>query len=150
MNNLKLPEILNVPEKLLPFILNFDKYNYHLQEGGRGGGKSHGVGRFLSYIAEQRCVRICCGRETQKSIDESVKQIIKNSLLLAITNLPTTILFAVVTAGVCFAWYYEQIITFSILIFMGFGIIALLFSFFLKRIFEKHGAVITPDEEIVG
>ena len=82
--------------------------------------------------------------------DESVKQIVKNSLLLAITNLPTTILFAVVTAGVCFAWYYEQIITFSILIFMGFGIIALLFSFFLKRIFEKHGAVITPDEEITG
>ena len=82
--------------------------------------------------------------------DESVKQIIKNSLLLAITNLPTTILFAVVTAGVCFAWYYEQIITFSILIFMGFGIIALLFSFFLKRIFEKHGAVITSDEEIAG
>lgn len=82
--------------------------------------------------------------------DETVKQTIKNSLLLALTNLPTTILFAVVTAGLCFAWYYEQVITFSILIFMGIGIIALLFSFFLKRIFEKHGAVITPDEEIVG
>ena len=75
MQTVQLPEILNIPEKLLPFILNFDKYNYHLQEGGRGGGKSHGVGRFLSYLAEQRCVRICCGRETQKSIDESVKQI---------------------------------------------------------------------------
>ena len=82
--------------------------------------------------------------------DETVKQTIKNSLLLALTNLPTTILFAVVTAGICFAWYYEQVITFSILIFMGIGIVALLFSFFLKRIFEKHGAVITPEEEIVG
>lgn len=82
--------------------------------------------------------------------DETVKQTIKNSLILAITNLPTTILFAVVTAGVCFAWHYEMIITFSILIFMGFGIIALLFSFFLKKIFEKHGAVITSDEENIG
>lgn len=75
MAQIQLPEILNLPEKLLPFILNFDKYNYHLQEGGRGGGKSHGVGRFLAYLGEQRCVRICCGRETQNSIDESVKQI---------------------------------------------------------------------------
>lgn len=85
--------------------------------------------------------------------DETVKQTIKNSLLLAITNLPTTILFAIVSAGVVFAWIVDpqiQIITFSILIFMGFGIIAILFSFFLKRIFEKHGAVITPEEEITG
>ena len=85
--------------------------------------------------------------------DETVKQTIKNSLLLAITNLPTTILFAIVSAGVAYAWIVDpqiQIITFSILIFMGFGIIAILFSFFLKRIFEKHGAVITPEEEITG
>ena len=85
--------------------------------------------------------------------DETVKQTIKNSLLLAITNLPTTILFAIVSAGVAFAWIVDpqiQIITFSILIFMGFVIIAILFSFFLKRIFEKHGAVITPEEEITG
>ncbi len=82
--------------------------------------------------------------------DETVKQTIKNSLLLALTNLPTTIFFAVIMAGLAAAWYFEMIITFSILIFMGFGIIAIIFSFFLKRIFEKHGAVITPDEESVG
>jgi uncharacterized membrane protein YesL len=82
--------------------------------------------------------------------DETIKQTIKNSLLLAITNLPTTILFAGVTAGVAAAWHFEMIITFSILIFMGFGIVALLFAFFLKRIFEKHGAVITSDEENTG
>ena len=70
-----LPTILNVPEKLLPFIFNFDKFNYHLLEGGRGGGKSHATARFLLYLAEQRHIRICCGRETQKSIDESVRQI---------------------------------------------------------------------------
>ena len=85
--------------------------------------------------------------------DETVKQVVKNSLLLAITNLPTTILFAAVSFGVGFAWFVDptvQIVTFSILIFMGIGIIALLFSIFLKKIFEKHGAVITPDEETIG
>ena len=78
MNKIQLPKILNVPEKLLPFIFNFDKFNYHLLEGGRGGGKSHGVARFLLFLAEQRHIRICCGRETQKSIDESVKTVFEN------------------------------------------------------------------------
>lgn len=78
MAHLKLPKILNVATKLYPFIFNFDKFNYHLLEGGRGGGKSHGVARFLLYLSEQRFVRICCGRETQKSIDESVKTIFED------------------------------------------------------------------------
>lgn len=85
--------------------------------------------------------------------DETVKQTVKNSLLLALTNLPTTILYAAVLFGVGYALVANPTsywIAFSILIFMGFGIIALLFSFFLKRIFEKHGAVITPEEEITG
>ena len=77
---IQLPEILNVPQKLLPFILYFDKYNYHLLEGGRGGGKSHGVARFLDYLAEQKKVRVCCGRETQNSISESVKQIFVDTI----------------------------------------------------------------------
>ena len=70
---IELPEMLNVPPKLLPILLNFDKYNYHFAEGGRAGGKSHTFARFLLFIGEKRKVRICCGRETQKSISESVK-----------------------------------------------------------------------------
>ena len=31
---IELPEMLNVPPKLLPILLNFDKYNYHFAEGG--------------------------------------------------------------------------------------------------------------------
>lgn len=73
-----LPKILDVPEKLYPFILDFDKYNYHLLEGGRGGGKSHSVARFILFLSEQRKIRVCCGRETQNSIDESVKTILEN------------------------------------------------------------------------
>jgi len=75
---IQLPKILNVPNKLFPFIFNFDKFNYHLLEGGRGGGKSHSVARFLLYLCEKRHIRICCGRETQKSIDESVKTVFEN------------------------------------------------------------------------
>jgi len=88
---IQLPKILDVPKKLLPFIFNFDKFNYHLLEGGRGGGKSHGVARFILYLCEQRKVRVCCGRETQKSIDESVKTIfevliVENDLNFEIKN----------------------------------------------------------------
>ena len=73
-----LPETLNIPKKLLPFIFNFDKFNYHLIEGGRGGGKSHSVARFLLYLCEHRKVIICCGREIQRSIDDSVKRLFEN------------------------------------------------------------------------
>ena len=78
---IQLPKILNLPDKLLPFVLNFDKFNYHLLEGGRGGGKSHSVARFILYLCEQRKIRVCCGRETQKSIDESVKAIFDNLII---------------------------------------------------------------------
>jgi len=72
---LKLPEILNIPPKLYPFICNFNKFNYFLLEGGRASGKTQSVARFLLYIMENRHVRICCGREIQNSIDESVKTV---------------------------------------------------------------------------
>ena len=69
------PEILNIPVKLYPFILGFNKYNYFLLEGGRASGKTQSVARFLLYISESRHVRICCGREIQNSINESVKTV---------------------------------------------------------------------------
>lgn len=71
----KLPDILNIPPKLYPFILKFNNYAYFLLEGGRASGKTQSTARFLLYIAEQRHVRICCGREIQNSINESVKTV---------------------------------------------------------------------------
>lgn len=68
----ELPEILNLPPKLLPFVTNLGKYRYYLAEGGRGSGKSQAFGRIILYICEKRKVRVCCGRETQNSIEESV------------------------------------------------------------------------------
>jgi len=73
--NCILPEILNIPPKLYPFVFNFNNYSYFLLEGGRASGKTQSVARFLLYMAENRHVRICCGREIQNSINESVKTV---------------------------------------------------------------------------
>ena len=45
-------------------------------KGGRGSAKSHSVARALVNIATQRQIRILCTRETQKSIEESVYQLL--------------------------------------------------------------------------
>ncbi len=71
---LTLPKILDIPEKLLPLCDPdvFNKYRYILIKGGRGGGKSQSVGRFVLYLNEKYKLRTVCGRETQNSINESV------------------------------------------------------------------------------
>ena len=73
--NYSVPEILNIPPKLYPFIFHFNNYSYFLLEGGRASGKTQSVARFLLYIAQNRLVRICCGREMQNSINESVRTV---------------------------------------------------------------------------
>lgn len=75
---MELPEILNLPPKMLPIIDGINKYKFILLEGGRGSGKSHGVARLLEAIAEKRRVRIVCGRETQNSIEDSVYTILSD------------------------------------------------------------------------
>jgi len=63
---------LDVPNKLLPLIERFNDYPYFIIKGGRGGAKSQTVGRFVLYLCERYRLRTVCGRETQKSINESV------------------------------------------------------------------------------
>lgn len=75
---IKTPKLLDVPTKLLPLITEFDNYRYFLIEGGRGSSKTNTIARLLLYIAELYSVRIVCGRETQKSIDESVYMILSD------------------------------------------------------------------------
>ena len=72
---IELPEILNIPEKLIPVITNINNYSYFLIEGGRGGGKSQSTARIILWLAEKRNIRVCCGRETQASISDSVYKI---------------------------------------------------------------------------
>ena len=72
MDLLTLPKILNLPDKLIPLIEHFNKYRYFLLKGGRGGGKTQGIGRFILYLCDLYNLRTVCGRETQNSITESV------------------------------------------------------------------------------
>lgn len=74
--NLELPELLNVPKKLITFITNLGKYRYYLADGGRGSGKSQLFARLILYICEKRKVLVCCGRETQNSIEDSVYRLL--------------------------------------------------------------------------
>lgn len=69
---IKLPEILNIPAKVLPLITQINDYRYFLIDGGRASGKSQSVARLISWLCEQKRLRVVCGRETQNSIEESV------------------------------------------------------------------------------
>lgn len=70
--SLRLPELLNMPPKILPMLTRFNHYTYLYAEGGRGSAKTHSVARFLLFLASKYKLRIVCGRETQNSIEESV------------------------------------------------------------------------------
>jgi len=95
------------------------------------------------------CSLLCYAFPLIGWFDENLKEIIKNSALLAILNFPSTVFFIVTSAAVGLAMYQYTVITATLLLFMGFALIALLYSIFLKRIFEKNGAVISyrPDKD---
>jgi hypothetical protein len=72
VEKLKLPAMLDIPDKLIPIILRFNDFNYFLLDGGRSSAKTQSVGRFLLYLAEQKNLRIVCGRELWTNVEESV------------------------------------------------------------------------------
>lgn len=81
--------------------------------------------------------------------EQPLKQTVKNSLILAVTNLPLTISTIVVKGGIIFACLAIPklgVVIGSFYILMGFGLSAFITAFFLKRIFEKYGSL-TPDED---
>lgn len=61
----------------------FDKpARYKFARGGRGSGKSWSVAKKLLLLATQKPIRILCTREVQKSIKQSVHQLLKDQIRL--------------------------------------------------------------------
>lgn len=55
---------------------------YKFARGGRGSGKSWSVAKKLLLLATQKPIRILCTREVQKSIKQSVHQLLKDQIRL--------------------------------------------------------------------
>ena len=82
--------------------------------------------------------------------DENNKQVIKNSLLLSLANIPSTIFFAIITLALGLVTYVYPVLVLSLMCFMGFALVAFMESIFLKRIFEKAGAKLISDDDEEG
>src|SRR3954451_17381179 len=66
--------MIDFPEKLECL---FEPHRYKVLWGGRGGTKSWGAARALLLMGSRRRIRVVCGREVQKSIEESVHALLK-------------------------------------------------------------------------
>lgn len=71
---------IKIPEKMLPFLTQ--KARYKVARGGRGGGKSIGIGIALIRVAMLRKVRILCTRQIQASIRDSVHKLLKDLIYM--------------------------------------------------------------------
>ena len=67
--------VLAIPEKLAGI---WEPKRYKVMHGGRGGGKSWTVAAVLLVMASSRPLRVLCTREIQKSIKQSVHQLLKD------------------------------------------------------------------------
>jgi hypothetical protein len=70
---------MKFPQKLLPLIT--DPHTHNKLKGGRGGGKSTTVGKFLACVMNQAPINILCCRETQKSLKESSYSLLKKAII---------------------------------------------------------------------
>lgn len=59
----------------------FQPKRYKVLWGGRGAGRSWGVARALLLIGANRCIRVLCCRELQKSIAESVHKVLADQIV---------------------------------------------------------------------
>lgn len=57
-----------------------EPYRYLILAGGRGSAKSHSVARALLLLAGNDPIRILCGRETQKSMKDSVHRLLCDTI----------------------------------------------------------------------
>jgi phage terminase large subunit len=69
--------VASFPKKLR-FL--FEPARYKVTRGGRGSGKSWGIARALLIQASNEPLRVLCTREVQKSIQQSVHQLLKDQI----------------------------------------------------------------------
>jgi phage terminase large subunit len=69
---------LDLPEKIAGAI--FGPKRYKIFYGGRGGAKSWSLARALLVMAASKQMRILCAREIQKSIKDSVHQLLRDQI----------------------------------------------------------------------
>lgn len=69
--------IANFPPKMRPL---FEPHRYKVFHGGRGSGKSWAFARALLIQSSSKPLRILCCREVQKSIKQSVHQLLKDQI----------------------------------------------------------------------
>lgn len=62
------------------FKMLFRPHRYKVAYGGRGSAKSWSFARALLIIGASRKVRILCTREVQKSLDDSVKKLLRDQI----------------------------------------------------------------------
>jgi len=82
MNNIKIPTLKEINKELFfryvkatQLYKDFDKYGYFLLEGGRASGKTQQIARTLLLKAIEGNYRVFCGREIQRSIEDSVYKV---------------------------------------------------------------------------
>lgn len=75
-------QIPDMPEIQIPEAFQdlFIPARYKMFEGGRGGAKSWGFATALVIMAAQKPLRVLCAREFQKSLKESVHQLLCDSI----------------------------------------------------------------------
>ena len=75
------PRLINTRALFPPKLqFLFDPHPYKVGYGGRGGTKSWGFARALLIMGTQRKLRVLCARETQKSIRDSVHQLLDTQI----------------------------------------------------------------------
>lgn len=63
-----------------PFQPLFGRYRYKIYHGGRGAGKTQNFARALLIQASREALRVLCGRELQKSIQDSVHKVLSDQI----------------------------------------------------------------------
>ncbi len=105
---------------------------------------------FLRYPIVCLCIALCSGYlylfPLLSFYETSTKQLVKNAFLLSLGHLPTTIIVLCLHIFVLIVVFYIPTLlvpVFSLYLFFGFAAMALLYSYYYRKVFDAH----TPEEE---